>query len=386
MKIGIVTFWWSQDNYGQLLQCYASQKYLQMLGHDAFLIKYRKMEIGKKKKMNFRSFYHKVVSFQHWCYIFRKLSTRIYRYYINRFVFNHNVDRHFDHFRSEFIKSTRTEYHSHSDLVYDSPDVDILAVGSDVVWGSLGKDPVYFLDFGDEKIKRISLAASFGKCDDCLENNDLIILEKALERIDSISVREDSGVGICKKAGREDAICICDPTMLLERDVYKGLAIGMKEANKSKDFIYYLSDHTSCVSDRYIVKYLRMHDISFNYTFAEGSVNSIPKVFPSIPEWIGFVEGADTIITNSFHGVIFSIIFRKQFIAIPLKNDNLNTRIKSILNVCGLESRLCYDKRNFDIIYTTTIDYSLIEYKIEAFVTKSKEFINASINECSKHY
>ena len=161
MKIGIVTFWDSQDNYGQLLQCLASQHYLISLGHDAFLIRYKAISHYKPDRSP-HSLLKKILSRNHLQYIFDKLFG-IYRIkYINYFVQNHNVSRHFDDFRNKYIRSSRLIY-TEQDLLNNPPKCDILMCGSDQVWAGVPLDPIYFLQFGTNDQKRIALAASFGR-------------------------------------------------------------------------------------------------------------------------------------------------------------------------------------------------------------------------------
>ena len=153
MKIGIVTFWNSEDNYGQILQCYALQRFLRDKGHDAFLIRY-----APGRKINLKW----VLSLP--CRIVRKISLRLFRRKefrfsqrfkeMNRIVRQENAahPRHFSTFKERFIAVTSRVYDQY-DIFTDPPGADAYIAGSDQVWGSV--DPVYYLMFVPEGCKKL---------------------------------------------------------------------------------------------------------------------------------------------------------------------------------------------------------------------------------------
>ena len=161
MKIGIMTFWWSNDNYGQLLQCYALQKYLRDKGHDVFSIKYNYTKDIKRNPLFFRLLKacNPILLFKY--LLSKKRCAKILN--------EQNIyDRYFDDFREKYIHFSDFNYVSYEDLKQNPPDADVYIVGSDQVWNYwnmklwryINPLHVYFLDFGSEKIKRISYAAS----------------------------------------------------------------------------------------------------------------------------------------------------------------------------------------------------------------------------------
>jgi hypothetical protein len=161
MKIGIMTFWWSDDNYGQILQCYALQKYLRDAGHDAYLIRYDPRGDYEKK------LWDKVIRALNPIELFFYLQRRIR----NKKIIKKNKLRKFNEFRDKYIRQSERIYYHYNDLVPDPPEADVYIAGSDQIWNifSLPIQQVkkrlraYFLDFGKPDIKRIAYAASFGK-------------------------------------------------------------------------------------------------------------------------------------------------------------------------------------------------------------------------------
>lgn len=375
MKIGLVTFWWSQENYGQLLQCFATQKYLQQLGHDAFLIRIRNFLEEPSEEISVpMPVWKKLQSWQHWKYLARSIYERFYQSYINAHVLNHNVDRQFDDFRDKYIASTKRVY-SHDELLDDSPEVDVLATGSDMAWGVGLHHHEYLLDFGKSETRRIAIAASFGRTWESLTEREKEICKKYISRYDAITVREDEGVKICKNLGMANAVQVCDPTMLLDISIYEELKNSASIPDFSdKAFIYYIGYDDSYLTDYDIVSVLKKKDLHYNYASA-GRVNALPKVFPTIPQWLRYIHDSRFVITNSFHGVIFCLLFKKQFAVIPLKLEQRNTRILTILREFGLEDRICRTKSQLFAAIDTKIDYHAISPVVKQYQSMSRNVI-----------
>lgn len=222
MKIGIITYWGAQTNYGQVLQCYALQNFLRMKGHDVFVIRYNRekdilpTDILKKISKIFNPLF--IVS-----YFLRRLEQKK----IDKDIYSHN--RGFDDFRKKYIIQSSKEYESFLELRNNPPEADLYITGSDQVWNYWNipikryKNVVhaFFLDFGGSNIKRISYAASWGITN--LPQDYKKEIQPLIKRFDYISVREKSGIALCKQCGRENAEWVCDPTLLLCANEYRNL-------------------------------------------------------------------------------------------------------------------------------------------------------------------
>ena len=177
MKIGIMTFWWSDDNYGQLLQCYALQKFLKDLGHEVFVIKYRE----KHKPL-----YTKILKALNPKKVFKFFTNTIKQRKV--IAEQKQFNREFDKFRNRYITWTDRIYNSYDELKRNPPKADVYIVGSDQVWNptiaSTAGDALkaYFLDFGNENIKRWSYAASFGQVQ--LEQQWIEVITPLLKKFD----------------------------------------------------------------------------------------------------------------------------------------------------------------------------------------------------------
>lgn len=316
----------------------------------------------------------KLCSWQYWRFLLRSIYERFYQSYINKHVLNHNVDRLFDDFRDRYFVSTERVY-SHDDLLDDSPEVDILATGSDMAWGVGLHHHEYLLDFGKPETRRISIAASFGRTWDSLTEREKDICKKYISRYDAITVREEEGVRICKNLGLSNAVRVCDPTMLLEPSAYEELMNTASIPDSSdKIFIYYIGYDDSFLTDYDIVSVLKKKDLRYHYASA-GRINALPKVFPTIPQWLKYIHDSHFVVTNSFHGVIFCLLFKKQFAVIPLKLEQRNTRIQTILKQFGLEERVCRTKKQLLTILGQKIDYIKCKVCIDSFVTESRNYL-----------
>lgn len=355
MKIGIMTFWWSNDNYGQLLQCYALQQYLREQGHEPFLIRYDSrpdllpFPVWRKILKAFNPI--KLSSF-----IRYKLIRKIHKIQFNSE--EQNYQRQFDSFRKKYIRQSENIYLSYSELKENPPEADCYIVGSDQVW-NFYENPLnrcknllhaYFLDFGLSSTKRISYSASWGTKKISKEFSKEIA--PLLKKFDYISVREESGLDICRKCGVPNAEFRCDPTLLLSADYYRKLYQSEEQHNnnpKKYIFIYRLSN--PCRFDvESIKKWAKEKNLEIIYVTANNQYDLYEKVYPTIPQWLSLIDHAEYVITNSFHCCVFSLLFGKKFGVIPLVRSaaGMNTRLETLFNFFNTESR--WFTGNFNII------------------------------------
>lgn len=345
MKIGIMTFWWDDDNYGQILQCYALQKYLRDAGHDAYLIRYDprndyiKTPIWKKilKAFNPVKLYMFLL-----CQKQKRVrkSADVQEKYDN--------PRYFDVFMDKHIKQSEKIYYSYKELVENPPSADMYIVGSDQVWnisifgGLVDKAAniikAYLLYFGDTSIKRISYAASFGKEKEELNADFINIFMPLIKKFDYVSVREKSGVDICRQCGIDNAEWVPDPTLLMDVDIYRSLyrEESIRKPDKPYCFLYLVSN-TFDFSIQTIYDWVQRKNIGIVYVTANSRKDDYEKTYATIPEWIYLLEHAEYVISNSYHCTIFSLFFGKRFGVIPLWGNN--TRFDSIFQLFGVEGR-----------------------------------------------
>jgi len=368
MKIGIMTFWWSDDNYGQILQCYALQKYLIEKGHDVYLIRYNPTFDRVKKEL-----WKKYIKALNPYFLFRFLLLKIIQH-------KHKISnkyRKFDEFREKYLNQSDKLYYSYDDLINAPPEADVYIVGSDQTWNfdfwpKYAIDNIiraYLLDFGGKNITKMSYAASFGM--KSLKDDMIAKIMPLLQKFDYISVREKSGLDICNACGINNAEWVPDPTMLLPITTYRSLYDKESFSTVGPYCLLYMINLKNDIPIMSIYKWANKQKIKIVYISANLRTDLFPKTYPTIPQWLYLMDHAEYVITNSYHCSVFSLMFKKKFAIILNKSKNAgsNDRFMSLFEMFGIEPRLL-DKDM--LIFDKSIEWDLVERKFNEFRTHSK--------------
>lgn len=317
MKIGVLTFWQTSNNYGQILQMFALQSILRSHGHSPYIIRYfTKQEKGSRSI----------------CKLFRNIfQIRRYIFFLYR-IFCRQPDRKFDEFRKIHLNATEKLYYSIEELRQDPPEADVYITGSDQVWNythfSSKPDSAFFLDFGQPTTKRIAYAPSFGMKEYPTVFHDSLVQNLAL--FDQVSVRDRDSLEICHKHNRPDAVQVPDPTLLLPPETYSSLFEGDLPIQKYC-FIYRLGGDNMIFMPE-ILSFCQKNKLLPIYVLVNWP-DLYKKTVPTIGHWLNLIAHADFVITNSFHGTVFSLLFQRRFVTyINLgNNQKSNGRIFSLL-------------------------------------------------------
>lgn len=362
MKIGIVTFWDSLDNYGQQLQLFALHESVKNLGHEPYLIRYDRNREPVKR---------------HYWQILNPVAVinKIYLFAKRRIAYKETTSqpsRHFDVFRKNYISESSKTYII-SELRDCPPEADVYISGSDQVWRS--DNPADFLDFGPENIKRISYAASFGL--DSFPQESMAAKKNYLRRFQHISVREEDGLILCKKMSYQNAVCVLDPTMLLNKDYYVAKFSLKEEKVQKKYILLYLLGGLYGTDIDEIMKFAGENNLEVMYADTHGQNNPYPKIYPTIEKWLELILNSEMVITNSFHGTVFSILMHKKFCAI--RKGQSDGRLYTLLSKVNLLDHI-YDA-NFDFCLNSEIDYSDVEKSLEPHRAFSLDYLATAISE-----
>jgi hypothetical protein len=368
-KIGVITFWTDQENYGCVLQCYALQQVLKQLGYIPFLIKFN-------DKLR-RTFADKLL---YWIRILvslkliREKTVRVFNRLFKPKKDNQTKGRDLNSFREKYIAGTNKIY-TFSDLEINPPQADFYICGSDQIWSEslIGYNKICFLEWVDEKIPRIAYAPSFGA--PCVSPLFMSKIKQSLPKFQVVTVRETSGVEICKQAGIPNAQCVPDPTLLLTQHDYSLLFSNVERKNRKYLVLYWLGAFMKEDIINEIKQFAKQNNLIIIYIPIGGEQDEIidencQKQYPSIQEWLFLIANAQYVLTNSFHGTVFSIIFNKQF-GVYLAEGELskkNDRILSFLNTLNLNKR----------IITTDLqelDKSIPYDPVNAYLQKQREEI-----------
>lgn len=341
MKIGILTFWWSKDNYGQLLQAYALQAYLRAQGHDAYLIRYKWENDFTPSPLALR-----LLKACNPVLLFRFFSTRrrIHAAKQEQAAF----DRGFDAFRDRYIAQSPHVYNSWTELREDPPQADCYIVGSYQVW-NFWNIPLarcraavhaYFLDFGKPETARLSYAASWGR--KTLPDEYAREIAPLLSRFRYVSVREESGVSLCAQCGFPGARWVRDPTLLLGTETWRALYKENELRKPAGNYLYLYMLGNECEFDiETVYRFARERNLQVVYVTGNSVVDRREKWFATIPEWLSLVDHAEYVVTNSFHCCVFSVLFGKRFGAVPLTGNaaGMNARMDSLFELFRMKPR-----------------------------------------------
>lgn len=390
MRIGIITYWDSDNNYGQLLQCYALQAYLRTQGYDAFLIRY-------KKKYYPRSLFQKIkynFSWKGLRYRFssqRKedLAVMSEELRLSRINMHLNQQRKFEDFRKEYLRMTEEIYSSLQELQRNPPEADVYICGSDQIWNNsleMKETSVWYLNFGDKNIKRISYAASIGRD---LQKKEYRRFKKYLSHFDAISVREEGTKSLCEQLDVRNTQVTLDPTLLLPVNEYRILQKPPKDELNTPYLFMYILNVTTCEEIYWgmIDTFLRKSQLqlkvvcSSGYTQARELIEGYHNIQATLPEWLYYIDNSRFVITTSFHGIVFCIKMHKPFLVVLLENrySKGNDRIVSLLKSIGLSDRILNIGLSVEKQMCREINWTAVEQRIKELQSSSYKFLKDNL-------
>lgn len=310
-------------NCGAMLTCYALQETLKMLGYTV-----------------------SVIDFGYWNKEYRK-STHI-------------------NFAKKYLNTTKM-FKSAKSLAETNNIFDNFIVGSDQIfryWNG-NFNYLYYLDFVENNKKKIACAASFGINRFEAPEKYRIFYEYYLNRFDSISVREDSGITICKESFNKDVVRILDPVFLIDKAKYEEI-ISTSRLQYDNYILHYVISNSNI--DNFIDQLAKLYKCN------------IIKVHKNekIEDWLYLIKNAKLIVTDSFHGTCFSIIFNKDFVCYPTVQDGAE-RLSSLLNIFGLQENIYYDFKNIENI--CKIDYKNVNNVIQKEKNRSIMWLNSELQK-----
>lgn len=356
-KLGILTFHRAQ-NYGAVLQAYALSECINQMGkYDAEVIDYKSKDIEDTYKP-----FHVVGDKTIKNIIIMLLTANASR--IKKIKF--------DQFRNKYLKMSEKSY-TRNEIADISNQYSTFITGSDQVFNDVcaGFDPTYFLDFVNDSSKKNSYAASFGFSK--IPDDKVDIYKQRLQDFNRLSVRENAAKEIVRELLNRNAEVHIDPTFLLNQKEWEKLAVKPKE---EKYILIYLLQPTETIFEhvRKLSKITGCKPILMHLHFFKN--NGIKQVTTASPEeYLGYFKYADYIVTNSFHGTAFSIIFHKKFMTeYQTTAAARNSRQENLLKTFGLLDRVVSKEHEIDEILQE-IDYENVEQLIEKERKNAIEFI-----------
>lgn len=382
MKIGIITIHKS-SNYGACLQSYALWKYISSLGcnceiidlhrpiHPDFILSKKYVRLRAEKPNLFR---RTLLFIKHSIKKGKKVS-------IAPFVWSPELKEKFKEFNSQ-IKFSRP-YRSIDELYESPPDYDIYVSGSDQIWNP--KMPYciepYFLTFVNNDKKKISYASSVGISS--LFPKEKEKYKQWLSSYDFISVREKTGVKLLRQITGFAIEQVCDPTMLLNREQWE---IQKKPITVKNKYILLFSlayDKEAVDSCLKLAEESRCELIYLSVKQPLGDISKYTVVTNAGPgEWLSYIQNAELVITDSFHGTVFSIILHtKNFYSFVMKGSKNGSRIMNLLSTFALDSHFIkkFPMDSFDVLMGNSIDYHAVESMLEHERERSIDYLKKAL-------
>lgn len=356
-KVGVITFH-NYDNYGAILQSYALQKRLSQLGTSPEIIDYNCEYISNpfrltnlKEKGLFNYIYGAI---GHICYIPR-------RFRCNKF-------RRLMRYSKPATKK---------DMSAVSDKYDIYLAGSDQIWDYklTNFDTTYFLDFVAEGKKKCSYAASIGEHLPPEEYRDEYA--RLLGDFDEILVREEYGADVVEELTGKRPPSACDPTLLLRAEEWSKLAKAPKKKEKYI-LVYQLGINTE------IVDFVRRLQKKTGYKVVYvpfplvGLLKCSCKIAIGPSEWMGLFQNAEYVVSDSFHGVVFSLLFNRKFFAM-VNGHHTNKRVDQLLHYVNLTDRTIDDVSDEQL--TEEIDFDYVNERLEELRNSSLQQLKRIIND-----
>ncbi|QHE88544.1 polysaccharide pyruvyl transferase family protein [Hydrogenophaga sp. BPS33] len=341
MNIGILTFHFS-DNYGAALQAYALRRWLTEQGHRASFIDYRPAHIEHGGRLCLPTSTAQLKANLKVVY----LATSAF---LNRHFGHRGQQEKFERFREHFLQLYGNAAPSGDSAWRKAAQgYDLIVAGSDQIWSPSqhhGFDPNYFLAFDEAlRARKISYAASFGR--DQVSPEQAEQLPALLRHFDAISVREASGVALVERATGHRPANVPDPTLLLSNytELIEQTSAPLEafEAEENGYVFCYglrspdnIRQTAELVADRLDADILSPHNPHRRWPEIGRTVHPDPG------EWVALVKHARFVVTNSFHGTVFALLFKKPFVVAGLTGDKAtaNARALNLLRAVGLEHR-----------------------------------------------
>lgn len=364
MKIGLLSYH-KNYNYGWNLQCYALMTVLKSMGHDVILIdkrKFYRQNILQRSKNLLKDI----------------LTTlRIRKKHKTYEEIQEQKGCNIAPFFEKYIEPKTHIIHNNKDYK-KLPHFDTFIVGSDQVWRSKLVAPItdYYFSFVDYPAKFISYAASFGVDYKEYSKKEAMLCGKLIERFTAVSVRETSGINVINNIYRWNChpVVMPDPTLLLTSKDYEKIIQEVKD--KNIELFCYILDLTN---DKYKAINIISENLGLKPYYIKMNENNEN---PSVEEWLHNIKNAKFIFTDSFHGCVFSLIFRKPFLAYANINRGL-ARFTSLLETFNQQKRLvnssAYIQENL-LSNLRTIDYEQINNIQDNLRKEAFRFLSQNLN------
>lgn len=371
-KTGIITFH-RAHNCGSLLQSYAIQNVLRKLNQENEIIDFS--STGQK---NMYSIFPKNNSLR------AIIKNFVYLFHYST-IKRHNSN--YTKFIADNLEISKEKYKNVEELEKSNIEYINYIAGSDQIWNITIPDAsdAYFLSFTQSKNK-IAYAPSFGAKNIIEVSNCQSKYSKYLSEFKHLSIRENNGRNWIKDMIGKDVPVVLDPTLLLNQEDYNKIS---RPSGIKGDYIFYYSPRYKANIDKFVKKISKKYNlpvIVFNskeYYFRLLNFKGFKMPYEQDPGiYLNLIKNAKMIITTSFHGTIFSTIYRKKFWV--MKNGDMystDDRVITLLKELAIEDRLIEPNFENNFNYFKEVNYNIYDKKLEIERKKSMQFLNRCFND-----
>ncbi len=377
-KIGLLNFHYSDHNYGAVLQAAALADVVSRIGYSVEHIDFIPNKMAQKKTL--RQLLIAVLAALGVKSLIKRMLGK--KEYIKPTVTGGEV---FEIFRDVWVARSQQTYTASQQLNTVGTTYSAVVVGSDQVWRPnmfVNKHQdvdAYFLSFLPDSVTRVSYAASFG-VDKWEDTSDSILsdrVRKAMTKFNAISVREQTGVAICRDHFGVTAQHVLDPTLLSGVEFFERVIAKAGVSKQNENVVYYKLDvDTTFISAiKHIGDILQVPTEDIYYQMSEAGYRYIP-----VADWLAKIRDSKFVVTDSFHCVCLAILFNKEFICFANKDRGL-ARLQSLLASLGIDGRLCDEQQSLSSFFAECkpIEYHNVNTKLAELRIGSLAFLKDAL-------
>lgn len=385
-KVGLVTCYF-KNNYGSQLQAYATQKVIQDLGYETETIECESnidFKAGKKKYYKSQIFNFSFVKSK-FGMIKMKIDTKLNKK-LGKNVAIRNAK--YKEFKKNYKMSNK--YLTYQELGELSKNYASVVVGSDQLWLPVNVVSDYYtLNWVADGVNKISYSTSFGVSS--IPDEYKTLYETFLNKIDSLSTRENTGVDIIKNTIGKEAKLVCDPTLLFDKDEWMSIQEEKPFADGDYIFCYFLGNNmehrkfAERLKEKTGYKIVSLNHCDEYVKYSDKFADEAPfNVGPA--EFLNLIRNAKIVLTDSFHGTVFSLIYNKTFFNFrrhSAKNkNNTNSRLDSLLQIAEVSNeRILTGTEDVETVLEYKIDFDKVNKNLKIFREDSKEWLKEALEK-----
>lgn len=367
-KINVVTAAPYVQNYGSMLLTYATQKLLEAKDFDVEILNYSRQSL--QEAISFKELLHALAVRDG-----SKNKPAIVRFAMAIALYSSEMTmaKVVKDFMDKYINISPIRYLNEESLLNNTPEADIYCTGGDQMWNEQCNFHKtlreFYLTFAPKDKPKVSFSTSIGK--EQFDEWELPEVLPLLKEYDLISVREANTKPYFDSLGINNVYHLIDPTLLLPKENWKEI-VASRQIKEDYILLYEISrkgNLTACAKElarKTGKKLVRINRYALDKIRVGKSI-----LCPTPEEWLSLFCHADAVVTNSFHGVVFSTIFERQFVLVPGANP---TRLENMMNTLGISGRSCSDPAKVLEVYKTPIDYSEVDRHLKEERRKFDEF------------